>query len=357
MIYDNVVSTRRSNAKQLESLQFLRFVAAFAVVLFHFGSGLTIQYHLDRNYLGMGAAGVDVFFVLSGFIISYSSDPARGLGYFARKRLARIVPLYWLLTVPVILIALVKPSLLNSTIVSVETVAKSLLFVPYQKNGGAIQPILFLGWTLCYEMFFYMIYGACLLFGMRATWYACAVVLLLVALGMIWPHGSVEWRFYTSPILIEFALGMMLHKAYSASDAFKSGSNPAAIALVVLACSIHFFVVTFIGSSIFASSLFAVLLVSGFLLMRLPHGRLWATLVLLGDASYSLYLIHPYTLQLPIKLLGEHFSISFVTGILVLVTLGTIAISVMLLKFFERPMQALLMGRLKPIAQPIPQPE
>jgi peptidoglycan/LPS O-acetylase OafA/YrhL len=179
----------------------------------------------------------------------------------------------------------------------------------------------------------------------------------LVALGTIWPHGSVEWRFYTSPILIEFALGMMLHKAYAASSSFRSGSNTVAIALVILACGAHFLIMTFAGPSVFASSLFAVLLVSGFLLMRLPQGKIWATLVLLGDASYSLYLIHPYTLQLPIKLLGDHFSISFVTGILVLVTLCTIGISVMLLKFFERPMQAFLMRRSKPIGQPVVQAE
>jgi peptidoglycan/LPS O-acetylase OafA/YrhL len=349
----HVLSIRQRNLKQLDSLQFLRFVAAFAVVLFHFGSGLAIQYHLGRNYLGMGAAGVDVFFVLSGFIISYSTDPARGLAYFARKRISRIVPLYWLLTLLIVLIALVKPSLLNSTIVTMETVIKSLLFIPYQKSGGAIQPILFLGWTLCYEMFFYMIYGACLIFGARATWFASAVLLLLVALHAIWPRGSVEWHFYTNPILIEFVLGMMLHKIYAAYSPFRNGSNIAAFTLILLACGTHFLVLTLAGPGLYASSLFAVLLVSGFLLMRMPSGRLWAILVLLGDASYSLYLIHPYTLQLPIKLLGEHFSLSFVTGILVLVTLCTIAISVMLLKFFERPMQAFLMRYSKPIEPPL----
>ena len=353
MINEQTLSIRRSNLKQLDSLQFLRFVAAFSVVLFHFGSGLAIEYHLDRNYFFMGATGVDVFFVLSGFIISYSSNPARGLVYFARKRIARIVPLYWLLTFVVVLIALVKPSLLNSTIVTVETIVKSLLFVPYQKTGGAVQPILFLGWTLCYEVFFYIIYGACLIFGARATWFASAAVLFLIALHEIWPEGSVEWRFYTNPILIEFVLGMMLHKAYSAYSAFRSGSNIAAALLILLACGAHFFIVTFAGPSLFASSLLAVLLVSGFLLMRMPAGRIWAILVLLGDASYSLYLIHPYTLQLPLKLLGKHLSLPFVTGILLVVTLCTIGISVVLLKFFERPMQALLMRQPKPIEQTV----
>jgi len=347
MVNEQVLSMRRSNSKQLDSLQFLRFVAAFSVVLFHFGRTLVLEYHVDRNYFDMGAAGVDIFFVLSGFIISYSSDPGRGLVYFARKRVARIVPLYWLLTLMIVLIALVKPNLLNSTVVTVDTVVKSLLFIPYQKSGGAVQPILFLGWTLCYEVFFYLIYGACLIFGARATWFASAAILFLIALHEIWPAGSVEWRFYTNPILIEFVLGMMLHKAYSAYSAIRSGSNAAAFVLVLLACGAYFFIVTLAGPSLFASSLFAVLFVAGFLLMRLPSGKLWAVLVLLGDASYSLYLIHPYTFQLPVKLLGKHFSLPVVTGILALVTLCTIGISVALLKFFERPMQALLMRRPK----------
>ncbi|WP_368516322.1 acyltransferase family protein [Rhizobium sp.] len=353
MVNEQVLSMRRSNSKQLDSLQFLRFVAAFSVVLFHFGRTLVLEYHVDRNYFDMGAAGVDIFFVLSGFIISYSSDPGRGLVYFARKRVARIVPLYWLLTLMIVLIALVKPNLLNSTVVTVDTVVKSLLFIPYQKSGGAVQPILFLGWTLCYEVFFYLIYGACLIFGARATWFASAAILFLIALHEIWPAGSVEWRFYTNPILIEFVLGMMLHKAYSAYSAIRSGSNAAAFVLVLLACGAYFFIVTLAGPSLFASSLFAVLFVAGFLLMRLPSGKLWAVLVLLGDASYSLYLIHPYTFQLPVKLLGKHFSLPVVTGILALVTLCTIGISVALLKFFERPMQALLMRRPKPIEQTV----
>ncbi|WP_411906114.1 acyltransferase family protein [Rhizobium mayense] len=349
MVNEQVLSIPRSNSKQLDSLQFLRFVAAFSVVLFHFGRTLVLEYHVDRNYFDMGAAGVDIFFVLSGFIISYSSDPGRGLVYFARKRVARIVPLYWLLTLVIVLIALVKPNLLNSTVVTVDTVIKSLLFIPYQKSGGAVQPILFLGWTLCYEVFFYLIYGACLIFGARATWFASAAILLLIALHTIWPAGPVEWRFYTNPILIEFVLGMMLHKAYSAYSAIRSGSNVAAFVLVLLACGAYFLIVTLAGASLFASSLFAVLFVSGFLLMRLPSGKLWAILVLLGDASYSLYLVHPYTFQLPVKLLGKHLSLPVVTGILALVTLCTIGISVVLLKFFERPMQALLMRRPRPV--------
>jgi len=85
----------------------------------------------------------------------------------------------------------------------------------------------------------------------------------------------------------------------------------------------------------------------------MPAGRIWAILVLLGDASYSLYLIHPYTLQLPLKLLGKHLSLPVVTGILLVVTLCTIGISVVLLKFFERPMQALLMRQPKPIEQTV----
>jgi exopolysaccharide production protein ExoZ len=150
-------------SKNLPSLQILRFVAAFSVVLFHLGSGIAVELGSSDNVFDFGTVGVDIFFVLSGFIISYTARPERGIGYFAIRRFARVVPLYWLLTLSVIAIVTIKPSLLNSTTVTYDAVVKSFLFIPYEKSSGAVQPLLFLGWTLCYEMFFYVIYATCLM--------------------------------------------------------------------------------------------------------------------------------------------------------------------------------------------------
>src|SRR5689334_18462264 len=91
---------------QIPSLQILRFIAAFMVVLFHLGSGVAVEYGLSGNVFGIGASGVDIFFILSGFVIAYTTDPERGIGYFALRRLARVVPLYWVLTTLLIVIGL-----------------------------------------------------------------------------------------------------------------------------------------------------------------------------------------------------------------------------------------------------------
>ena len=149
--------TTNTPREPLLGLQILRFVAAMAVVLFHMGSDYQIRFGLDANPFAYGAFGVDIFFVLSGFIIAMTTDPSRGAWYFYRKRLIRIVPIYWLLTFGVVAIGIAAPTLLNSTEVSFEAVIKSLLFIAYERPSGELQPLLFLGWTLNYEMFFYLI--------------------------------------------------------------------------------------------------------------------------------------------------------------------------------------------------------
>ena len=119
---------------KLLGLQILRFDAAFAVVLFHIGSGYQIEFGNQSNPFSFGAAGVDVFFVLSGFIIAMTTDPARGTWYFCLRRIVRVVPLYWILTLGIAVIGLIVPSLLNSTTVTFETLFKSLFFIPSQKE-------------------------------------------------------------------------------------------------------------------------------------------------------------------------------------------------------------------------------
>jgi peptidoglycan/LPS O-acetylase OafA/YrhL len=318
----------RSGKKHLPSLQVLRFAAAFFVVLFHVGSGLQIQYQLTTNPFGLGAAGVDIFFVLSGFIISYTTNPARGFLDFARRRVARVVPLYWLLTLAVIIIALAKPDLLNSTVLTQQAIIRSFLFVPYEKSNGAIQPLLFLGWTLCYEMFFYLIYGLCALAsGRGASWLASGVLLFLVGLNSLWPDGPAEWRFYTSPILVEFVLGMGLQEIFSGSDYFRNA----------------YFTASLVLPGIVPPAIFSALVVIGCLFWKVQKTRLILALVLLGDASYSLYLVHPYTIQPAMKLLSKDASLGLVFLLLCAAVIWTVAISLALYHLVERPAQRFLL--------------
>lgn len=330
---------------QLYMLQVLRFVAALSVLMFHFGSGLSVEFGLPLNYFAVGAAGVDIFFVLSGFIICYSVNLDRGSADFFWRRIARVVPLYWLLTFLLILVGLFSEGLLNSTEINGETIFKSLFFIPFEKSNGSIQPILFLGWTLCYEMYFYFIFGCCLFMKKRASWLASAIIVVLASVGYIWPELPAPWRVYTNPILLEFAIGMLIYNIYIALPRLRGGSNVMGFILLVIAPAVHTVGMMMVGPGIVTSGSFAACMVLAFLLFRPQKSKVLLFFVLLGDASYSLYLIHPYTLQFPIKLLGGQVNFDLLVVILVGVSLATIAISVVMFQWFEKPAQNVLLGR------------
>ena len=111
-----------------------------------------------------GGAGVDIFFVISGFIMVYTTmDREITPWSFMADRIARIVPAYWAATLGVFFLALVAPSLLQTSHMQWGELFKSLVFVPFRKANGLVQPVLFVGWTLNYEMFFYLMFAAGLL--------------------------------------------------------------------------------------------------------------------------------------------------------------------------------------------------
>src|SRR5882672_247790 len=165
----------------LDSVQALRALAALCVVV----------YHVD--FVGRGAFGVDIFFVISGFIICHVT--AKDHDGFLRKRLIRIVPLYWAGTLCLYCLGLVAPRLLQSE-PTLSGLVNSLLFIPYAKEGGRVYPILFLGWTLNYEMFFYALFACALALNRRlAPITVCAALVVLVAAGQPVAPSSVIGRF------------------------------------------------------------------------------------------------------------------------------------------------------------------
>jgi exopolysaccharide production protein ExoZ len=195
------IDAPRAAAGQLESIQLLRAVAALAVVAHH------------TPLFANGAWGVDLFFVVSGFIICYVT--AESGSQFLRKRVIRVVPLYWLGTLGVFTLALLWPQLLNRSTASVEQLVMSLFFIPFEK-GGVVQPMLFLGWTLNYEMFFYLLFALSMQISHRYRAAICAGLLLaLVVIGRVVPVDGVIPRFYTSTLLLEFVFGMLCYGLYA----------------------------------------------------------------------------------------------------------------------------------------------
>lgn len=326
-----------TNEGKLIGLQILRFVAAFAVVLFHIGSGYQVHFENHINIFSFGAAGVDVFFVLSGFIIAMTTKPARGAWYFCRRRLVRVAPLYWILTFGIALIGIMLPSLLNSTVVTLEYFLKSLFFIPYERPDGAVQPLLFLGWTLNYEMFFYAIYAACLLAGWRSPLAPVAVVVFLVAAGQIISFDNVMWRFYSNPIIIEFAIGVGIYFLYLNNQVWLKGK-----AAILASAALFFYISFFLFPSapwLLASALPAALLVVAFISFTPKNSRWIGFLVLLGNASYSLYLSHPYIIQIFSKFAPAESPVLFQIILGTISAISCIIFSIAIYKTIEIPLQ------------------
>jgi exopolysaccharide production protein ExoZ len=145
------------------NIQILRAIAAYLVVFHHIQSHF-VDNHSVAAVSNIGIIGVDIFFVISGFImILTTSGEARSPLSFWRDRLVRIVPLYWLATFSLVGLSLIglAPTGLHGW--DLQDLLASLLFIPEVRADGAGMPILFVGWTLNYEMFFYLLFGLALL--------------------------------------------------------------------------------------------------------------------------------------------------------------------------------------------------
>src|SRR5438067_5401161 len=138
---------------RLWSIQYLRFVAAFGVVLFHACSG-------TAHPFAIGAIGVHLFFVISGFLMwRVTALEPQAPRVFWLHRARRIIPLYWAaIALMVVLVHALKVRPWEATD-QAGPVLKSMLFIPYRAADGVVAPVVYPGWTLNYEAFFYLVFG------------------------------------------------------------------------------------------------------------------------------------------------------------------------------------------------------
>ena len=312
---------------RLDSVQMLRAVAAIAVFTHHI------------RMLANGAWGVDLFFVISGFIMCYVT--ARSGRDFVVKRLIRVVPLYWAGTIAVFIVALAMPRLLNNTTANLLELAKSLAFIPFRK-GTETTPVLFLGWTLNYEMFFYLIFTLSMAVSHRhRAVVASALVVGIVVLGNVVSIESVPLRFFSKPILLEFAYGMLCYAILMRPMAAPPRSAAARapwilVGVLALACLPFATSWDVTGDRPVRWGILAALafccIVHGLYGVKLPKG-----VVLIGDASFSLYLFHPYVIQIFTKL-GAFNGDGLRSYVMAAVTLAVcIGLSVLSFRHLERP--------------------
>ena len=328
----------------IHNFQALRALAALMVLFVHIEL-LARPLGLSARDMAFGNVGVDLFFVLSGFVIVHSTRRRpQSAGSFAVNRIIRVVPLYWLLTLGVFAVALVAPAMLNSTDADLGNLAKSLFFVPYQKENGLIQPVLFVGWTLNYEMFFYLVFAAalavCASGARRAVWLSSTVLVAFVAWVQWAQPTSLVLRFFGYNIVLEFVMGMWI--ALLAERGFRIGARPAAAVLAISGAWLigHMFVWPDGPRWLLAGIPSALILICALALEDAGHAIRHRFVQLLGAASYALYLSHPFVLQALGKLAAPLNSPAVAIPAIVVGFVLAHAVGIAIHLFVEKPLVA-----------------
>ena len=297
-------------------------------------------------------AGVDVFFVISGFVIVHASANlfARpgGATRFLRRRLTRIVPLYWVLTTLFLATLLLNRSAVHGDIGSTGYILASYLFLPWPRPDGLLEPALGLGWTLNYEMFFYLILTPFILLPrIRAVLCAAAVLCLLVAARQIFGLGLVQLDFWSDPIILEFVLGMGLALTVAAGLSLPGWLRLALVGIAIV--TLHLEASGASGWRVVSFGLPGALLVIAAVSARRPESLSLTMrgLIRLGDASYAMYLFHPFVMR-GFTLLGTRFGAHTEASGILYVGLSLVAAQVCALAInvgFERRLTAILRNR------------
>lgn len=270
----------------------LRFLAAFGVVLHHssFYVGTTrpdagpfVEFFFQHHF----GWGVRLFFVISGFVIAQSIE-RMPVGEFARRRLLRIYPAYWVAVALVVGMQVV----LWGQVPGAGDIARAVTLLPF----GPIQYPLAVEWSLVYEIFFYLVVGVAALAGWsRVRDLLCVAWLALIAIGCIVAPSKATAMLPTadqvafSAFNLPFIIGMLVCRVHlRLSVAWRTYALLSAPALVMSA----FFAASVEARQLLTGLGFGALVLWAVLADR--HRRLAPgnVLVALGDWSYGLYLVH-----------------------------------------------------------------
>lgn len=351
----------------LWTVQVMRGVAALMVVVGHSQSAVVgivaaTGGGFARSTLVPWGAGVDLFFVISGFIIVHASTRLFGRpgarAEFLRRRLVRIVPLYWLVTTLFLALLAVATWKGGDRFPDAAAILASYAFLPADTYGdGRLFPVFDLGWTLNYEMLFYALLALVVTLPRGRALAAMAVLLGLgVAMGTVLPGPSALW-FWTRPIILDFALGMLMGAFFARGIILPRGVRillAVGGAALLLADPAHIFdgpigmtVANAWPRVLLAGMPVAVVLAAAVLGPEPRPPRLALPFTRIGDASYSLYLFHPFALIATEKL-GQKLPFVRESAGWPLVA-ATVAVAILVAlaahRWIERPMTAALARR------------
>jgi peptidoglycan/LPS O-acetylase OafA/YrhL len=343
------VERMSSRSHPLEGIQALRAIAALIVVLHHAleeSMAAAVPFSPDW-FTTFGAAGVDIFFVISGFIMLYVSFPdgraAASPASFLIKRITRIYPFYWFCVA--LVLGLWTAGFYRSLPVDTETLIRSMLLFPGEHL------VIGVAWTLVYEMYFYLVFAATLVFRkpLVSLLGTSATILILSGIGHLAPDPAVR-AFLTNPIALEFCFGLILayvHQRWSGSySAVRLLWIPGFAMLMLSAWLVPHIDTNGLpgGPRVLAWGIPAVLITLSFLSVKPSSTPFRQIMVLLGDASYAIYLSHPFVMIAYAKLLRGSLATLPQLPLIPLVVLLSASLGLLLHYFVERRLILIFRG-------------
>jgi exopolysaccharide production protein ExoZ len=303
--------------QQLVSIHYLRAIAAVMVVLFHIYS-LVPQMHQQLQSMRWLQSGVDIFFVISGFVMVESTQrQSVSPTSFLIRRAIRIIPIYWLFTI--LMLAFSAPGRTSLFI-------PSMFFIPMQDpTSGLFEPLLQVGWTLNFEILFYVIFACCLTLKGSKKLITVGIMLYALTMASVFLPSNKILGFYSNSMIFEFWLGMLL-------ASYRHFARPWMLPLgaVLIAALPHYF-----EPRLVHYGLGAFFIVAGLCALE-KQLREWRWAMSIGDASYAIYLVHLFCIAVTYGLFGgavTNFPIEFIAAAMTC----SILIGVLVHWFIEKP--------------------
>ncbi|MGH6876771.1 MAG: acyltransferase family protein [Rhizomicrobium sp.] len=288
---------------EVVSIQYLRGVAAILVVAAH-ACDQFVSGPVEPAVRLIGQGGVDIFFVVSGYVMTWTAAANNyDRATFFRRRITRIVPLYWVLTFFTAALLAGAGGLARDSRFAWGDLIASLLFIPHVNAGaaGIVAPTLKLGWTLNYEMFFYAWFGAFIgLTPFLRTACLSFVFSLFFAAALLWHPGGAVLGFWSNPIIVEFLFGCLVG-CLDVRGVTQRLPGGVWLAILVFG-AVSFLVLGGLDRDLAYRA--ALRGIPAFLIVLAAIGwergavaiRRSGVLHFLGDASYSIYLTHLFAI-------------------------------------------------------------
>jgi len=331
-----------------DSIQLLRFLAALMVVICHSSFYAFERLNKEAYVYGEGAHGVSLFFVISGFVMVVSSQKLIGVKNswkeFAVKRIVRIVPIYWIMTTFKLVVMIMAASLVYHSKLDVIAILKSYFFIPGLNAEQEFRPIYGVGWTLNFEMFFYILFCVSLFIRVKPLLFLSTIFVPLALLSFFRTSNWSDLSFYTDSIVLNFLYGMIAGQLI-----LKRIRLPFIISIVAIILSLLYIFIPRYGffSGLVGTDKLIVGILCFFVIWcaasieplikdKIPNWSLY-----LGGASYSIYLIHPTVSPIAPTLLyriGVNYSM---LSVVISVTIS-LASGALFYKYCETPLTKFL---------------